>query len=348
MDTALVRGTYDACLVIPSGFDSSAAGNMELISGKSIGITDRAKIQSAIEKMVQEHRLEMLHLDRKTLQSLRHTDLSIHFKTLTDKGANELKMMVTYVVGLFFGILIYMVLLIYGSMVMRGVMEEKINRIAEVIVSSVKPFSLMMGKILGIGAVGILQFLIWCAIFFILQYVVIPVFFPSMKLLNSSAAGSLQLPLIFSALSTLNLPLIVGCFLFYFIGGYLLYSSLFAAVGSAVNEDAQDAQQLMLPVMMPIIFAIVILMKAVNDPTSALSRFGSLFPLTSPVVMMARIPFGIPDGITIWELLLSMFLLVLGFFLSVWFAGKIYRTGILMYGKKPTLKEICKWIFLKK
>jgi ABC-2 type transport system permease protein len=150
-----------------------------------------------------------------------------------------------------------------------------------------------------------------------------------------------------SGLASINFPFIIGCFIFYFIGGYLLYSSLFAAVGSAVNEDPQDAQSLLLPITMPIIFAIVIMTKAVNDPNSGLAIFGSLFPLTSPIVMMARVAHGVPDGVTYFQLALSMIFLILGFLGTTWVAAKIYRTGILMYGKKITWKEMMKWAFKK-
>jgi len=148
-------------------------------------------------------------------------------------------------------------------------------------------------------------------------------------------------------ISQINWSLILGCFIFYFLGGYLLYSSLFAAVGSAVNEDPQDAQSLVLPITMPIIFGIVIMMKAVNDPNSSLAVFGSLFPLTSPIVMMARIAHGIPEGVPLWQLLTSGILLIGGFIGTTWVAAKIYRTGILLYGKKVTWKEMWKWAFRK-
>jgi len=148
-------------------------------------------------------------------------------------------------------------------------------------------------------------------------------------------------------LGQINWSMIIGCFIFYFLGGYLLYSSLFAAVGSAVNEDPQDAQSLTLPIIMPIIFAIVIMMKAVNDPSSSLAIFGSLFPLTSPIVMMARIAHGVPDTVPYWQLITSMLLLILGFLGTTWVAAKIYRTGILLYGKKITVKEMWKWAFRK-
>jgi len=148
-------------------------------------------------------------------------------------------------------------------------------------------------------------------------------------------------------LNQINFPLIVGCFVFYFLGGYFMYASLFAAVGSAANEDMQDAQSLLLPIMMPIIFGIVIMMQAVNNPNGNLAVFGSLFPLTSPIVMMARVAHGIPDGVSTFQLILSMLFLILGFFGTTWLAGKIYRTGILMYGKKVTWKELWKWAVKK-
>jgi len=244
-------------------------------------------------------------------------------------------------------------------MVMRGVMEEKVSRIAEVIISSVKPFQLMMGKITGIGAVGLVQFIIWIVLVFGLQ-LLLPLIFPDLlqqmhgqpvQPAGVQAAQAIHdsggMNEFMKSFSQINFTLIIGCFIFYFLGGYLLYSSLFAAVGSAVNEDPQDAQSLMLPITMPIIFAIVIMTKAVNEPNSSLAVFGSLFPLTSPIVMMARIAHGIPDGVSLWELLLSMALLIIGFIGTTWIAAKIYRTGILMYGKKITWKEMWKWAVRK-
>ena len=238
-------------------------------------------------------------------------------------------------------------------------MEEKVSRIAEVIISSVKPFQLMMGKIFGIGAVGLIQFLIWLVLVFGIQFAV-ALMFPSLvqsmqgqpiQPAGMQAAHAVQesgaMSGAMKGLSTINFPLIIGCFIFYFIGGYLLYSSLFAAVGSAVNEDPQDAQSLLLPITMPIIFAIVIMMKAVNDPNSGIAVFGSLFPLTSPIVMMARVAYGVPDGVTLFQLILSMLLLILGFLGTTWIAAKIYRTGILLYGKKITWKVMWTWAWKK-
>jgi ABC-2 type transport system permease protein len=239
-----------------------------------------------------------------------------------------------------------MILLIYGMMVMRGVMEEKMNRIAEVIVSSVKPFQLMLGKVIGIGAVGLTQFAIWIILVIMLQFV-LPLIFPAMfHQIATQAANNPGQPGGSSALLTIteglrNLPLgrILFCFIFYFFGGYLLYASLFAAVGSVVSEDQQEAQQLTFPIMMPIILGFVIMTKAVNDPDSSLAVFGSLFPFTSPIVMMGRVTYEVP----LWQLATSMLLLILTFLFMTWLTAKIYRTGILLYGKKVTWKEMWKW-----
>jgi len=263
-------------------------------------------------------------------------------------------------VGYVSGILIYMLTFIYGAAVMRGVMEEKTNRIAEVIVSSVKPFQLMMGKITGIGAVGLTQFLLWVIFLsglLIFAQMLIPhdVLKEVQQLQQANAMGtpsatsaSETAQKVYQASGFLNAPnwgLILVCFLFYFIGGYLFYSALFAAVGSAVNEDVQEAQSLMLPITMPVIFSFFIMTIAVQDPGGQLATWASIIPFSSPIVMMARIPFGVPGTVPWWQLGLSMALLVAGFIFTVWMAGKIYRTGILLYGKKPTWKTMWKWAF---
>jgi ABC-2 type transport system permease protein len=212
----------------------------------------------------------------------------------------------------------------------------------------------MMGKITGIGAVGLVQFLIWICLTLFLR-VLLPLIIPGMaEVTQPGAAQALEtakssgaFSQVMSSLGGLNIGLIVGCFVFYFLGGYLLYSSLFAAVGSVVNEDPQEAQSLLLPITMPIIFSIVIMQSAVNNPTGGLAVFGSLFPLTSPIVMMARIPFGVPGTVPYWQLILSMALLVGGFLSTTWLSAKIYRVGILMYGKKVSWKEMSKWAFRK-
>jgi len=300
-----------------------------------------------------------LNVSKAQIDSIQHQKDPIKFTSATGQKETDSKVGISYLVGMIAGFLIYIILFVYGSMVMRGVMEEKVSRIAEVIVSSVKPFQLMMGKITGIGMVGLVQFLIWFVLVFGIQFA-LPLIFPElaanvqqqpMPSAGAQAANAVQssggLTHLMEGLQTINFPLIIGCFIFYFLGGYFLYSSLFAAVGSAVNEDPQDAQSLLFPIMMPIIFAIVIMTKAVNDPNSTLAIFGSLFPFTSPIVMMARIAHGIPEGVTVVQLIISMLLLIITFLGTTWLAAKIYRTGILLYGKKITWKEMIKWTFRK-
>ena len=222
---------------------------------------------------------------------------------------------------------------------MMGVMEEKTNRIAEVIVSSVKPFQLMLGKILGIGLVALTQFFIWIAFIFILYNVTKASGSVDTSAMNSMLGG------VQSVFTNINVPLILFCFIFYFLGGFFFYASLYAAIGSAVNEDMREAQSLSFPVTMLVIFSIGLMTAAGNDPSGPVAVWGSIIPISSPIVMMARIPFGVPGTVPWWQLILSMSLLVLGFIFTTWFAGRIYRTGILMYGKKPSWKELMKWAF---
>lgn len=357
LTTKIDKNEIDGYIVVPENFSANRAESLQLISGKSIGIMSRDKIEDIINDQLEDKRLLSLNITKAQLDSIQSTKANLQFITLKGGEDSEVKAGISYGVGYVSGFLIYIILFIYGSMVMRGVMEEKVSRIAEVIVSSVKPFQLMMGKIFGIGLVGLVQFIIWIVLIFALQ-LLLPLFFPDLTgsmqnsqvispgmngvqaMENSGAMNDFM-----AGMSSINWPLIIGCFIFYFLGGYLLYSSLFAAVGSSVNEDPQDAQSLMLPITMPIIFGIVIMTKAVNDPSSGLAVFGSLFPLTSPIVMMARIARGVPDPVPYSELIISMLLLVGGFLATTWLAAKIYRTGILMYGKKPSWKEMMKWVF---
>jgi ABC-2 type transport system permease protein len=248
-----------------------------------------------------------------------------------------------YATGYASSFLIYIIILIYGTMVMRGVSEEKTNRIAEIIISSVKPFQLMMGKIIGIGAVGLTQFFMWIVL--VLIFVLVLFNFLPQDVLHEAGKQTTaqQSSNIAAELASVNLPLIVFCFIFYFIFGYLFYASLFAAVGSAASEDAQDTQSLMLPVTMPIVLAIAIMMQVIVNPTSSLATWSSMVPFFSPVVMMSRIPFGVPSTVPWWELISSMLILVAGFLFITWLSAKIYRTGILLYGKKITWKEMWKW-----
>ncbi|OIQ93208.1 ABC-2 family transporter protein [mine drainage metagenome] len=362
LNAALELKKYDGYIFIPSTYNLMGKDSLQLKSNKAIGIMTREKIQKSFDDVLEEKRLLSLNISKAQLDSIQNNNNQIKFATVNGKADDNTKAGISYAVGYISGFLIYIILFIYGTMVMRGVMEEKMNRIAEVIVSSVKPFQLMMGKITGIGAVGLVQFIIWIVLIFGLQ-LLLPLLFPDLLhqmqgqpiqpagMQAAQAAQAMKqsggMSELMNSLHQINFTLIIGCFIFYFLGGYLLYSSLFAAVGSAVNEDPQDAQSLLLPITMPIIFAIVIMTKAVNEPNSSLAVFGSLFPLTSPIVMMARIAHGIPEGVTLWELLLSMALLIAGFLATTWLAAKIYRTGILMYGKKITWKEMWKWAIRK-
>ena len=353
----IAKKELDGYVWVPEGFKPSKGDTISVVSGKTVGLMNREEIQKRINDALENQRLlSSLQISKKQLDSLQKGN-EVKFSTTEGKEENDTKVGISYGVGYASGFMIYLVLFIYGTMVMRGVMEEKTNRIAEVIISSVKPFQLMMGKITGIGAVGLVQFIIWVALTVTLRFI-LPLFVPDMRetanVMNHGANEALQtakqsgaLDNLMHGLSDINFPLIIGCFIFYFLGGYLLYSSLFAAVGSAVNEDPQDAQSLTLPITMPIIFGIVIMSSAINNPTSNLAVFGSLFPLTSPIVMMARIPFGVPNTVPYWQLALSMLFLICGFLCTTWISAKIYRVAILMYGKKPTWKEMWKWAWRK-
>jgi ABC-2 type transport system permease protein len=339
---------YDLFLYVPPTSFENPAG-IKLHSESAVSLGTKGKIEKTVNQAIEAKRLEAANIDPAKYKAI-NADISI--QNIIDSGTGEKKSVagVAYAISFACGLLIYMILMIYGTMVMRGVMEEKTNRIAEVIVSSVKPFQLMMGKILGIGAVGITQFGIWIILLGGLQFL-LPLIFPAMgqEMAQQAASGAAQsqsgsmLMNITEGLSSINVPLNIFCFLFYFVGGYLLYASLFAAIGSVVSEDQSEAQQLVFPVMMPIILAFVIMTKAIAEPNSGLAVFGSLFPLTSPIVMMARINYDVPA----WELILSMVFLVIGFLLFTWLTAKIYRTGILLYGKRVTWKEMIRWAFKK-
>jgi len=342
---------YDAVLHIPP-FDESAKNRFSLYSRETIGLDAQNDIEKQLNDIVINDRMNTSGISVKTLDSLRADNIAI---VNIDKEGKNKSTELAYGIGYVSGFLLYMFMLLYGMSVMRSVMEEKTNRIAEIIVSSVKPFQLMMGKIIGVALVGLTQFLIWVALAGILSVVGGSIFGASMAapdLMNQAAVAQQQtaamdsdsLNGLMSMISgNANWLSIILWFLVYFLGGYFIYAALFAAVGSLVNEDPNDAQQLTLPVTMPIIFAFVAMSITLRDPNGGLAVFCSIFPLTSPVVMMARIPFGVPA----WQLAASAACLVLGFMGTTWMAAKIYRTGILLYGKKVTLKEVGKWLIRK-
>ncbi|HVW60318.1 MAG TPA: ABC transporter permease [Puia sp.] len=360
--TNYVSKGYTAILIIPV-LPEGQKTIYRLKYKKQLGLSSAADLEGRIDNAIMDHMIyQKTNISRAMLDSIRKSSHIAQMKSFEDQGkvAKASSQGASTAVGYISGILIYMLTFIYGAAVMRGVMEEKTNRIAEVIVSSVRPFQLMMGKITGIGAVGLTQFLLWVIFLFgllIFAQMLIPhdVLKEVQQLQQANAMGTpTAIPAsetaqkVYQATGFLNSPnwgLILVCFLFYFIGGYLFYSALFAAVGSAVNEDVQEAQSLMLPITMPVIFSFFIMTIAVQDPGGQLAIWASIIPFSSPIVMMARIPFGVPGTVPWWQLGLSMALLVAGFIFTVWMAGKIYRTGILLYGKKPTWKTMWKWAF---
>jgi ABC-2 type transport system permease protein len=276
-------------------------------------------------------------------------------KEAADAGSGDsmVKAELAFIVGMILGLIMYLMLIINGSMIMRSVMEEKINRIVEVMISTVKPFDLMMGKILGVGGVGITQIIIWAITIPIIASLVTlifgidvsPVMDPTMVpgAEAAIAGSSSEIEGILKDIFAINWIKVIPLIVVYYIGGFLLYSSLFAAVGSAVGDDLGESQSLIWPVMIPIILAIYIGISAGQAPDSALAVFASYFPLFSPIVMPIRILFDPPW----WEILLSIGILALGVVLFVWLSGRIYRVGILLYGKKASFKELTKWLFVK-
>src|SRR5665213_60612 len=348
---------YSAFLKIPDNYTSSS-DSIALISTKQLGLDAEDKIKGKINSSIRNQAFLRNNIDKKILDSINSIDEDrmYNFRTIVKQGNKSEKSnaALSYGIGYGSGFLIYLTLFIYGAAVMRGVMEEKMNRIAEVIISSVRPFQLMAGKILGIAAVGLTQLLIWI-ILIVLLTSISGSFFSAEALqhaqtINSTmgAAGNSSAAANFlnarDTFLSANWGLIIPCFLFYFVGGYLFYASLFAAVGSVVNEDPQEAQSLMLPITMPIILSFVIMATAVGKPDAPISVWGSIIPFSSPIVMMARIPSG---NVPVWQILISMLSLVAGFILTTMLAAKIYRTGILLYGKKVTFKEMGKWLFRK-
>jgi len=349
---------YSAILYTPK----DGSKNYKLISKKQIGLIAEGSLEKTINQSLENQLLKSRYnINLSELETERKKAGSAEIEQTYREGSEVKKgnSGLAYGIGYGSGFLIYITLLIYGTMVMRGVTEEKTNRIAEVVISSVKPFQLMIGKIVGIGAVGLTQFLIWIVL--IIGLITAATAFLPAETIQQAQESSQQMPgagmqaasaasgfnEFTNKISGVNWFLIIGCFLFYFLFGYLFYASLFAAIGSTVNEDANDAQSMSLPVTMPIIVSIMIMMNAITNPSGSLATWASMIPFFSPVVMMARIPFGVPGTVPYWQLILSMLLLVAGFLLTTWVSGKIYRTGILMYGKKPTWKEMSRWAFRK-
>lgn len=340
---------------------------IQLISRKQppIGLLDH--ISGSLEKEIEKQKLLAYNIENLD-EILRTINTSVRVQTIKmdeTGSARETSTGISMALAYIGGFLMYMLVFMFGSMVMRGVIEEKTNRIVEVIVSSVKPVQLMLGKIIGVALVGLTQFALWIVLTLALVMVVKTNLLPegAMEQLQqlpqsfaeadqATAAGSAgttvtaeqltEFQQIFAGALSMPWGLIIFSFVFYFLTGYLLYASLFAAIGSAVDNET-ETQQFMLPVTIPIILGLVVAMGTMQNPESSVSFWFSIIPLTSPIVMMARIPFDVPA----WEIALSMGLMLLTIVGAVWMAAKIYRTGILMYGKKTSYKELWKWLTYK-
>jgi len=350
---------FSALLLAPNtGINKS--NHFQIVSENSLSRFAHDKVEDDVARQIENAMIaEQLNVNPARLDSIKKVArrTEVEQLKLSEVGQAERSSFgAQSAIGYVAAFLIYITLFVYGMMVMRGVMEEKTNRIAEVIVSSVRPFELMMGKIVGIGAVGLTQFLLWIVLIGGLQIAAAGLLPADLVqgmqanqpavggMTGSGAEGTQMVGSLFRSLATVNWPLVIGLFLFYFLGGYLFYAALFAAVGSAVNEDPQDVQSLTIPITMPIVVGIIIMVNSINDPNSTLATWASIIPFTSPIVMMSRIPFGVGSTVPYWELGLSMLLLIGGFLFTTWLSGRIYRTGILLYGKKPTWKEMVRWI----
>ncbi|HZL12399.1 MAG TPA: ABC transporter permease [Prolixibacteraceae bacterium] len=354
---------YYAILHIPANIVTTSRA--EMISDKQVTFDIKNLVTNRIEKIIEgEKRKQVVDetgvpdLEKKLAAT--KTNITVETIKLGEEGkAVKSSTEIAMAIGYASGFLIYMFVFIYGTMVMKGVMEEKSSRIVEVIISSVKPFQLLFGKIVGIGLVGLTQIAIWIILgTAIISGVAAFVGQGSAEtavhaqnimsgsgmeqMASASPAAQNKVAEIIGMIGNLNIPLIIFALFFYFICGFILYASLMGAIGAAVDSD-EDAQQIMLPVTMPLIFSIIILFAVAKNPEGPLAFWASMIPLTSPVSMMVRIPFGVPA----WEIILSMSLLLATILGTIWMAGKIYRTGILMYGKKVSLKEIAKWLFYK-
>lgn len=360
----LKDGPFDLIMEIKGDALNDNKTTPVLYYKKQPGIGTEQYITNTMENILFDYRLQGDSIDVAKIDKARRPVEILTIK-VTEEGKDEKTNTDTnMMVGFVGAIIIYFMIFLYGSQVMRGVIEEKTNRIVEVIVSSVKPFQLMLGKIIGVALVGLTQFVLWIVLTFAISSTVNAALFKDQimdtQLRNAQMEKVMKNDItahvdkmekvkspnevieLFNDLQNINMSKLLLCFAFYFLFGYLLYAALFAAVGSAVDSEA-DTQQFILPVTIPLILSFIIAQSIVTDPDSSMAQFFSIFPLTSPIVMMVRLPFDVP----VWELALSMLMLVIGFLFFTWLAGKIYRTGILMYGKKTTWKELGKWLFYK-
>lgn len=364
--TTFSESGKDALVYIPKDILENTS-SVKIFAENGVPIELQVKVEGGIEREIENIKLAEAGITRSVLKDAK---MDVDSETISIKQGEEKKSssIGATAIGFICGFLIYMSIFIYGVQVMRGVMEEKTSRIVEIIISSVKPFQLLIGKIIGVALVGLTQFTLWIVFVFMLFGVASKVLSPNIgdmppnitasQMQNLSpgvqemAADQMQgggdavlnevLPDVMGVLDALPIGTIVISFFFYFLGGYLLYSALFGAVGSAVDGET-DTQQFILPITLPIIASFIMAQFVIRDPNSPLAFWGSMIPFTSPILMMVRIPFGVP----IWQIIVSISLLISGFVFTTWLAARIYRVGILMYGKKVTWKELSKWVFYR-
>lgn len=352
------KSTSDALLHIPADIAENPR-SVRIYARKNVSLELKAALEKVIEDQLEDLKLREAGITPQTLQDSK-VNVSAQTLSLEEGLEKESNSGAATIIAVVCGMIIYFSVLLYGTQVMRSVSEEKTSRIVEVIISSVKPFQLLVGKIVGVALVGLTQFALWILLTVMLisgaGYVMRDKLTDIQKAVVEQQASSMPDEVskeiqenqdnsavkVLDGIKSLNIPLILGSFLFYFLGGYLLYSALLGAVGSAVDHES-DTQQFVFPITLPLIFGFVVAQIAIRDPDSPLVFWTSMIPFTSPIVMMVRIPFGVPA----WQILMSMSLLIVGFLGTVWLASRIYRVGILMYGKKVTYKELSKWLFYK-
>ncbi len=342
---------YDAVLYIPAT-TLNIPVNAELISTSQLSMSLTSYIKTTMKQVVEHQKLLASGIDPAIVKAST-ANINIQSIRLNEDDGTEKKSYseFEYILGIILSLITYLVIFMFGGQVLRGVIEEKTNRIIEVIISSVKPFELMLGKIIGLALVGLTQFLLWIVLTMAI-YGAVSLFLPvpeafstgsvmTEQIAEAQAQSEQQVVLqeVVNIVNSINLKGILICFLFYFIGGYFLYAAMFAAVGSAVDNET-DSQQFTTPISLLLVIPMVCSTVIANAPDSAFSVWLSMIPFTSPVAMMLRIPFGVPY----WQIILSISMLFVTFIIVTWFAAKIYRTGILMYGKKVSWNEIFRWI----
>ncbi|MBB2151477.1 ABC transporter permease [Pedobacter gandavensis] len=360
MKASFKKTDYDYILYLPP-FELSEPKGIQLLGTKQAGLSLNGRISGDVENMIRNQKLKASGIAQSDLDGLK-TNVDIDNKKIGESGKEEDSSAgASTIIGTVAGILMFMFIMLYGIQVMRGVIEEKTSRIIEIMISSVKPFQLMMGKIVGIALVGLTQFILWIVLTASISTIAVTTLVGKDELkqrtssmnikakdgstINTPMTSAVDSPVLSMQKSLASLPLtkIILVFIFFFIGGYLFYSALYAAIGSAVDSET-ETQQFMMPVMMPLLVGYALSLSVVtNDPYGPVAFWLSMIPFTSPIAMVVRLPYGVPD----WQLALSMLILVVGFVGTVWLASRIYQVGILMYGKKTSLKEMIKWFAYK-